>query len=80
LACALQSIAKRIGIILSGRGLVEKVVFTGNVAKNIGVKKALEKALEVNIIIPEEPQIVGALGAAIFANNQLIQSNRKTVA
>jgi (R)-2-hydroxyacyl-CoA dehydratese activating ATPase len=71
IAGALQSIAKRVGIMASGLGLVEKVVFTGGVAKNIGVKKALEEVLGVDIIIPDEPQIVGALGAAVFAKGEL---------
>jgi len=65
-----MAIAKRVGIMTSGIGLVEKVVFTGGVAKNIGVKKALEEVLGIDIIIPQEPQIVGALGAAIFAEEK----------
>jgi activator of 2-hydroxyglutaryl-CoA dehydratase len=40
---------------------------SGGVAKNRGVVKALELKLGLPIIIPEEPQIVGALGAALFA-------------
>ncbi len=70
IAGAIQSIAKRVGIMASGLGIVEKVVFTGGVAKNIGVKKALKEALDVEIIVPEEPQIVGALGAALFAADE----------
>jgi len=45
----------------------KEVVFTGGVAKNIGVRKSLEEKLCMQIIIPEEPQIVGALGAALLA-------------
>jgi (R)-2-hydroxyacyl-CoA dehydratese activating ATPase len=74
IAGALISIAKRVGIMASGLGLAEKVVFTGGVAKNIGVKKALEEALGIKIIVPEEPQIVGALGAAVFARDELEQA------
>jgi predicted CoA-substrate-specific enzyme activase len=73
IAGALKSIAKRVCIMVSSLGLVESVIFTGGVAKNIGVKKALEEALGVDIIVPEEPQIVGALGAAIFASDELEQ-------
>jgi len=50
---------------------VEKdVVLIGGVAKNIGVVKSLEKQLGLTILIPEEPQIVGALGAALFAEDR----------
>jgi predicted CoA-substrate-specific enzyme activase len=45
------------------------VVMTGGVAKNIGVVKALEAKLETPLTIYTEPQIVGALGAALFALN-----------
>ena len=71
IAGALKSIAKRVGIMASGLGVVEKVIFTGGVAKNIGVKKALEETLGIELAVPTEPQIVGALGAAIFANDEL---------
>jgi predicted CoA-substrate-specific enzyme activase len=43
------------------------VVMTGGVAKNIGVVKALEEKLETSLAIHSEPQIVGALGAALLA-------------
>jgi (R)-2-hydroxyacyl-CoA dehydratese activating ATPase len=79
IAGALMSIAKRVAIMTSSLGLVEKVVFTGGVAKNIGVKKALEETLGINIIVPGEPQIVGALGAAIFSNDELERSNLEKV-
>ena len=71
IAGALKSIARRVSIMVSNLGQVEQVVFTGGVAKNVGVKKALEEALGVDIMIPEEPQIAGALGAAIFADDEL---------
>jgi activator of 2-hydroxyglutaryl-CoA dehydratase len=36
---------------------------------NIVVVRALEKQLEHDIQVPKDPEIVGALGAAILANN-----------
>jgi activator of 2-hydroxyglutaryl-CoA dehydratase len=39
------------------------------VAKNIGVVKALEKALNVKAIISEHAQLTGAIGAAVLAQN-----------
>jgi predicted CoA-substrate-specific enzyme activase len=75
IAGALKSIAKRVMIMASSVGLVKEVAFTGGVAKNIGVKKALEEAFGVGILVPEEPQIIGALGAALFANDELERSN-----
>jgi predicted CoA-substrate-specific enzyme activase len=45
----------------------EPIVFSGGVARNVGVVKAIEEELGKKVIIPEEPQITAALGAAIFA-------------
>ncbi|MFU0825853.1 acyl-CoA dehydratase activase [Clostridium sp.] len=42
-------------------------IMTGGVAKNIGVVKAIEERLGEKIFIPDEPEIVGALGAALIA-------------
>jgi activator of 2-hydroxyglutaryl-CoA dehydratase len=42
-------------------------VFTGGVAKNVGVRKLLEEELGIELLIPDEPQIIGALGAALLA-------------
>jgi predicted CoA-substrate-specific enzyme activase len=48
----------------------ELIVFSGGVAKNIGVVKAIEEELGKEVATPEEPQITAALGAAIFAKEQ----------
>jgi predicted CoA-substrate-specific enzyme activase len=74
IAGALKSIAKRVSIMASGVGLVKEVVFTGGVAKNTGVKRAMEEAIGMDILVPEEPQIIGALGAALFADDDLART------
>jgi len=43
------------------------VVFTGGVAKNVGVVKALEDNLGCPVLVPSEPLLSGALGAALTA-------------
>jgi predicted CoA-substrate-specific enzyme activase len=50
---------------------VETIVFTGGVAKNTAIVRALEKRLEKPLLIPAEPQIVVAIGAALFASDGL---------
>ena len=63
-----RAIADRtMGLINRLGGIEEKVIMCGGVAKNIGVVKALEQALGTSVQIYEEPQIVGALGAALLA-------------
>lgn len=64
-----RSVAERIyGMVVRLRA-EPPFVMTGGVAKNPGVVKAVEEQLAANILLPDEPQIVGALGAAIIAKN-----------
>ena len=52
----------------------EKYMMTGGVAKNKGVIKALEERLNSKIFIAEEPQICGALGAAIIGIEKILEN------
>lgn len=61
-----KSITRRTVSLIERVNGVKNYMMTGGVAKNIGVVKCLEERLGEKIIIPEEPQIVGALGAAII--------------
>jgi (R)-2-hydroxyacyl-CoA dehydratese activating ATPase len=63
-----RAVSKRVVIMGKTVGYKDDVVFTGGVAKNSGVLKFLEELLEMKIVLPDEPQIMGALGAALFAN------------
>jgi (R)-2-hydroxyacyl-CoA dehydratese activating ATPase len=51
------------------------VLLTGGVARNAGFKKILEEMLDTRIHVPENPEMVSALGAALLA---LRESGRKT--
>lgn len=62
-----HSIARRIMGLVGRLGFVEKVVLTGGVAKNWGVQKALEELSRHLLTVPPEPQLTGALGAALIA-------------
>jgi predicted CoA-substrate-specific enzyme activase len=48
-------------------GIEPNVALTGGVALNPAVKELLEKALKVEIFIPNNPQLNGAKGAALLA-------------
>ncbi|MBN1298390.1 MAG: 2-hydroxyglutaryl-CoA dehydratase [Actinobacteria bacterium] len=62
------SITNRIVSMVERIGLEEPVCMTGGVAKNIAVVKAISEKLQTSISVPQEPQITGALGAALLAN------------
>lgn len=72
-----NAIARRITGMVGRKGKwKERVVMSGGVAKNIGVVRALEKQLDTSLLIPEEPQIIGALGAALIAVERIIRMER----
>jgi len=50
------------------------VVFTGGVAKNIGVVRALEENLRCPVLVPEEPLLSGALGAALLGKELVLKA------
>jgi activator of 2-hydroxyglutaryl-CoA dehydratase len=67
-----NSIANRLVSMLRRVGVVEDVALTGGCAKNRGLVKALEDKLGVKVrTLPVDPQIVGAIGAALIAKERL---------
>ena len=66
-----KAMAHRVAIMGIPVGFKKKVVFTGGVAKNVGIRKAMEDEIGLDILVPEEPQITGALGAAILADAEV---------
>lgn len=73
-----NSIANRVINMAKRVGVKPAIMMTGGVAKNIGVIKALESILDMEVIIPRDidPQLVGALGAALIANDIFTNSQR----
>jgi len=65
-------IAGRLNSMVRKVGLVEDVALTGGCAKNDGLAKALEEKLGVAVKkLPQDPQIAGAIGAALIAEEKL---------
>ncbi|MGB5909684.1 MAG: benzoyl-CoA reductase, bzd-type, subunit Q [Promethearchaeia archaeon] len=77
LAAYCSAMAHRVVTLLLRLGIEEKFAITGGIAKNIGVVKRIED--ELNLKAPEpniDPQLAGAIGAALFAK-ALIEKERK---
>jgi predicted CoA-substrate-specific enzyme activase len=67
-----NSVAGRLNSMVGKVGLTEDVALTGGCAKNEGLVKALEDKLRIRVKrLSEDPQIVGALGAALIAREKL---------
>lgn len=67
-----DAIASRVVMMVERLKIEPDVVFTGGVAKNIGVVKALREKLGREVLIPEEPLLSGAIGAALLGS-EIIQ-------
>jgi len=67
-----NAMASRMAVIVNNIGFEKDVVMTGGVAKNSGVVAALEKLLGIRIkrINSADPQLAGAIGAALFAKER----------
>ncbi|TCO77384.1 acyl-CoA dehydratase activase [Marinisporobacter balticus] len=65
------SVAKRVSSLAKRVGIQEDVVMVGGVAQNSGVVSAMEKSIGMSIIIPELAQVTGALGAALYAFEEM---------
>lgn len=65
------AIASRTVGLVSRVGKREPCVMTGGVAKNVAAVHHIEKALGITLRLPPDPQIAGALGAALFALDEI---------
>ncbi|MCX8053059.1 MAG: acyl-CoA dehydratase activase [Armatimonadetes bacterium] len=65
-----NSIATRVAA-MAGRSMVPPVAFTGGVALVPGMARALEAAIGEKVSVVPNPQMTGALGAAILACRQV---------
>ena len=66
-----KAVADRTVSLLERVGPKGKIAMTGGVAKNVGVVRAIEEKLGQPMMIYHEPQIVGALGAALIASEHV---------
>lgn len=62
-----QSVAQRVVAMTQRLEVRPEIAFTGGVALNAAVRAALQDLLGRPIAVPPEPQLTGALGAALLA-------------
>jgi predicted CoA-substrate-specific enzyme activase len=62
-----RSVVRRAVTMLKRVSVVQPLVFAGGVALNPCMVRLLEEALDSPVIIPPQPQSMGALGAALLA-------------
>ncbi len=65
------AVAKRCFVMAKKAGATDSITLTGGCAKNIGLKKAIEKVLKIKVVdLSTDPQLMGALGAAEYARQK----------
>lgn len=62
-----RSVASRVSLLAKRVGLAPDIVFTGGVAKNPAIVRLLQEELQQKLLVPDNPTITAALGAARFA-------------
>jgi len=67
-----KSIASRSAGLMRRVGIEDEITFTGGVSRNEGMVKALEERLEKKLNISEDCHYMGALGAAMFALDNVL--------
>jgi len=71
------ALASRVATLARRLKIEPDVVLTGGVAKNSGIVKAMKENLGRELLVPEEPLLTGALGAAILARENYIRAREK---
>ncbi|MGB3340252.1 MAG: acyl-CoA dehydratase activase [bacterium] len=64
-----DAVINRLFALIGRINLDNNIMFAGGVAKNTCIAALLEERLGKKIYVPEEPQIVGSIGAALAAGN-----------
>ncbi len=69
-----KALADKISALIDRVGLEEQCAISGGGGLNIGLIKSVEEKLGLKLLVPPEPQIIAALGAAIMAeeNQRLV--------
>jgi predicted CoA-substrate-specific enzyme activase len=62
-----RSVAAKVTALVGRNGLEQEWMMTGGVARNLGVVAAIEERLGGVVRLPEQPELCGALGAALIA-------------
>jgi predicted CoA-substrate-specific enzyme activase len=72
-----DALASRVAALARRLGIEPDLVLTGGVAKNSGMVRAMKEDLACELLVPEEPLLTGALGAAILAKETCLKAAAK---
>jgi len=61
-----------------GKEILSPIMFQGGVAANVGIREAFKKYLKQDVFVPEHYDVMGAIGAAILALEEIEKRPRKS--
>lgn len=64
------SVVKKSMAIMKRVGMQPDIAFAGGGAKSVALKTIMEEVLKQPVLVPEDPQIMGALGCAIHSDSE----------
>jgi activator of 2-hydroxyglutaryl-CoA dehydratase len=65
-----RSLADKVSALVERVKLEERCAVSGGGALNIGLVRRIGEKLGVELLVPEQPQMVNALGAAVMAEEK----------
>ncbi|MBI4285940.1 MAG: 2-hydroxyglutaryl-CoA dehydratase [Chloroflexi bacterium] len=65
-----KALANKIAMMVERVGLEPECAITGGGGRDVGLIKRIEENLGIRLLVPPDPQIITALGAAIMAEEQ----------
>ena len=71
-----EAVSYRVFGLLKKVGIEKDFVITGGIANNIGIVRRVEKLVGLPAFIAETPQLTGALGAAILAQEKFLEGEK----
>ncbi len=60
--------------VAKGKAIASPVVFQGGVAANRGIREAFRDELELDVVVPEYYSVMGAIGAALLAKEEVAKT------
>ncbi|MCW4006105.1 MAG: acyl-CoA dehydratase activase [Candidatus Bathyarchaeota archaeon] len=72
-----DAMADRVSSMVHRLGINNDVVLIGGVGKDVGFVESFKRKLGVNILVPQDPEFVGALGAALLAQSRAKRAQRQ---
>lgn len=69
------ALAKKIASMVEAIGLTMDCAIVGGGAKDIGLIKSVGEGLRIKLLVPDDPQIIAAFGAALIAQEKILDKN-----